>query len=187
MKTAAALAVRYMPIARLSPFKGNAKLHPPEHVAELAAIIKANGWTQPILADEKGVILAGHGRIKAAKKLKMTKVPVIVLRGLTEAQKIQINIADNKTTADSDNDPLKLAEQLMQLKELGGDIKLAAFSVQEFESLTLTPAEKPGENGGGQFIPEAWDVLVSCAGEGSQRELLDQLTEKGYKCRALVR
>lgn len=182
-----ALAIRYLPVKSLSPMKGNAKLHPPDHVAELATIIKANGWTTPILADEKGVILAGHGRLKAAKKLKMAKVPVIVLRGLTQAQKIEINLADNKTTANTDNDPLKLAAQLLELKDLGGDLKMAAFSVQEFESLTLTPAEKSTENGHGQFIAEAWDVLVSCAGEGSQRELLDQLTEKGYKCRALVR
>jgi hypothetical protein len=180
------LAIRYLPLGALKPMKGNAKLHPKEQVAELVGIIRRNGWTNPILADEHGEIIAGHGRLLAAKKLKLAKVPVITLRGLTAAQKLALNVSDNKTTMNSKWDPDKLAEQLGELQGLG-ELKFSGFSLSEFEALTFKPGEKSGDSDQKQFVPEAWDVLVSCAGELSQRELLDQLTEKGYKCRALVR
>jgi ParB-like chromosome segregation protein Spo0J len=183
---AQALAVRYLPLKALRPMKGNAKMHPKESVDELVAIIKRHGWTQPILADERGEIIAGHGRLLAAKRLRMAKVPVIVLKGLTAAQKLALNVSDNKTTMNTSWDPEKLAVQLTELQGLG-ELKFTGFSLSEFEALTLKPGDRSDDDKSKQFVPEQWDVLVSCAGELSQRELLDQLTGKGYKCRALVR
>ncbi len=182
----AQLAIRYQPLKSLRPMKGNAKLHPKEQIDELVAIIKRHGWTQPILADEKGEIIAGHGRLMAAKRMRLAKVPVIVLRGLSKAQKLALNVSDNKTTMNTPFDPAKLAIQLTELQGLG-ELKFTGFSLSEFEALTLKPGDRSGDDKSKQFVAEQWDVLVNCNGELSQRELLDQLTAKGYKCRALVR
>lgn len=181
-----ALAIKYLPLKSLRPMKSNAKLHPKESVDELIAIIKRHGWTQPILADEKGEIIAGHGRLLAAKRMRLGKVPVITLKGLSAAQKLALNVADNKTTMNTAFDPAKLAIQLTELQGLG-ELKFTGFSLSEFEALTLKPGDRSGDDKSKQFVPEQWDVLVNCNGELSQRELLDQLTTKGYKCRALVR
>jgi hypothetical protein len=105
---------------------------------------------------------------------------------LTAAQKLALNVSDNKTTMNTSWDPEKLAVQLTELQGLG-ELKFTGFSLSEFEALTLKPGDRSDDDKSKQFVPEQWDVLVSCAGELSQRELLDQLTGKGYKCRALVR
>ena len=90
------LAVEYVPIDSIKPSPKNTRTHPPEQVAKIAASIKANDWTKPIIVDEKGEILAGHGAHMAAQQLGHTEVPVIRRAGLTAAQKRAYRIADNK-------------------------------------------------------------------------------------------
>ncbi len=88
------LKIVYRPLQELSPYAHNARTHSTEQVAQLVESIKQFGWTNPVLIDEKGEIIAGHGRVMAAEMLKMDSVPVIVLSGLTDEQKKAYRLAD---------------------------------------------------------------------------------------------
>lgn len=88
--------VEYRPAAALIPFANNARTHSDAQVAQIAASIREFGWTNPILVDGENGIIAGHGRLLAARKLGMKEVPVIELAGLSNSQKRALVIADNK-------------------------------------------------------------------------------------------
>jgi hypothetical protein len=89
-------AVARRSVASLVPSARNARTHSPQQVAQLAASIREWGWTTPILVDEQGVIIAGHGRVLAAQQLGLVEVPVMVARGWSEAQKRSYLLADNQ-------------------------------------------------------------------------------------------
>jgi ParB-like chromosome segregation protein Spo0J len=98
------------PIADLIPAARNPRTHSDAQVAQIAASIREFGWTNPLLADERGTIIAGHGRLAAARQLGMQSVPVIALEHLTTAQKRALVIADNKLALNAgwDDDLLRL-------------------------------------------------------------------------------
>jgi len=114
-------------IKDLIPYINNSRTHSDEQVNQVASSIKEFGFTSPILIDEQGGVIAGHGRIMAANKLGIDKVPCIELKGLTEAQKKAYVIADNQLALNSgwDLDMLKL--EVDSLKELEFDIDLLGF------------------------------------------------------------
>ncbi len=84
------------PIEKITPYARNSRTHSDEQVAQIAASIREWGWTNPILVDEDGGLLAGHGRLAAARKLGLTQIPTMVAKGWSEAQKKAYVIADNK-------------------------------------------------------------------------------------------
>src|SRR5437763_2619944 len=88
--------VQRWPVERLVPYARNARTHSDAQVAQIAASIREWGWTMPVLADEAGGVIAGHGRILAAQRLGLAEVPVMVARGWSEAQKRAYVLADNK-------------------------------------------------------------------------------------------
>lgn len=90
------LAVVYRPVGDLVPDPRNARTHPKRQIDEIAASIRAFGFTNPILIDPDNTVIAGHGRLHATKALGMAEVPTITLSGLTEAQKRALRLADNK-------------------------------------------------------------------------------------------
>ena len=90
------LVIEYRKPADLKPFAGNARTHSKKQVAQIAASIEAFGFINPILTDGDSEIIAGHGRLLAARSLNLAQVPVIVLAGLSEAQKRALRLADNK-------------------------------------------------------------------------------------------
>jgi ParB-like chromosome segregation protein Spo0J len=100
-------------------------------VAEIAGSIKAFGWTNPILVDGDNGIIAGHGRVLAARKLKLTTVPVIELSGLSEAEKRAYILADNKLALNAGWDEDLLAAEIADLDALGVDLTLAGFAEGE--------------------------------------------------------
>ena len=89
-------AIKEMETNQLKPYKNNSRIHDEKQVEQISASIEKFGFTQPILIDENNIVLAGHGRLMAAQKLGLSKVPVIVLDDLSEAQKKAYVIADNK-------------------------------------------------------------------------------------------
>jgi ParB-like chromosome segregation protein Spo0J len=95
----------------------NPRTHSPEQVAQIAASIREWGWTNPILVDGEGGILAGHARVQAARKLRMTEVPVIVLRHLSEAQRRALVIADNQLALNSGWDEEMLRIELRSCRK----------------------------------------------------------------------
>lgn len=127
------MEIIYKKVDELIPYINNARTHNDEQVSQICASINEYGFTNPLLIDEKNSIIAGHGRLLAAKKLKMKEVPCIVLCGLTEAQKKAYIIADNKLALNAGwNDEL-LKIEFDNLKELDFDLNLTGFSADEIE------------------------------------------------------
>ncbi len=124
--------MEYKTTAELIPYVNNSRTHSEEQIQQVAASIKEFGFTNPILIDEQGGIIAGHGRLSAAQLLKLTEIPTITLYGLTETQKKAYVIADNQLALNSgwDLDKLKL-----EIEGLDFDLDLLGFGELELESL----------------------------------------------------
>lgn len=122
-------------VSALVPYAHNSRTHSEAQVAQIAQSIKEFGFTNPVLIDEGNVIIAGEGRVRAAKTLKLDSVPCIVLRGLTDAQKVAYVIADNKIALNSGWDTDKLLDELSRIAELGLDIDMTGFDEVEISTL----------------------------------------------------
>lgn len=129
------LKIEWRTLAKLVPYARNARTHSEEQVAQIAASIQEFGWTNPVLVDEADGIIAGHGRVLGAQKLGMVEVPVIVLRGLTDAQRRAYIIADNKLALNAGWDKELLALDLASLQDCGFDLALTGFSDDELSQL----------------------------------------------------
>ena len=129
------LAVSYRPVEALIPYARNARTHSDAQVAEIAASIRAFGWTNPVLVDGENGIIAGHGRLLAARKLGLDTVPVIELAGMSEAEKRAYILADNKLAMNAGWDRDLLALELGELDALGFDLALAGFGEEELAGL----------------------------------------------------
>ncbi len=123
------------PIDRLQPYDKNPRTHSPEQIAKLVASLREFGFTNPILVDSRDGIVAGHGRLEAARAFGMTEVPVVVLDHLTEAQRRAYIIADNRLALDAGWDPALLASELAGLKLDGFDLGLTGFDDQELDAI----------------------------------------------------
>lgn len=125
----------------LIPYVNNSRTHSEPQVNQIASSIKEFGFTNPVLIDEDEGVIAGHGRIMAAKKLKLDEVPCIVLNGLTEAQKKAYVIADNKLALNAGWDFEMLTNDLNRLQELDFDLALLGFGQAELETLLGEPID----------------------------------------------
>lgn len=122
----------------LKPFEKNARLHTEPQIAKLVESMQTFGWTIPILIDEVGMVLAGHGRLLAAAKLDMDTVPCLVARGWTDAQKRAYVIADNQLTIAGGWDKTLLREELQGLAELDVNVDMLGFPSLELDKLLGT-------------------------------------------------
>ena len=129
------LALEYRLLDGLIPYARNARTHSEEQVAQIASSIREFGWTNPILVDGDNGIIAGHGRLLAARKLSITEVPVIELAGMTEAQKRAYIIADNKLALNAGWDTEMLAIEFGDLAGLGFDLSLTGFGDDELAAI----------------------------------------------------
>ena len=135
--------VERWPINKLVPYARNARTHSDEQVGQIAASIKEWGWTTPVLVDETGSIIAGHGRTLAAQRLQMTEVPVMVAKGWSDAKKRAYVLADNKLALNAGWDNEMLALELGEIGDLGFDLDLTGFTADEIAALTPDQIE-PG-------------------------------------------
>lgn len=133
--TAMARRIEIWPTDRLMPYAKNARTHSPEQVAQIAASIAEFGFNAPILVDSNAGIIAGHGRLLAARKLNLAEVPVVVLDHLSETQRRAYIIADNKLALNAGWDEKVLAAELHDLEADGMDLALVGFSDDELEDL----------------------------------------------------
>src|SRR5215207_11778421 len=108
---------RTLSLVSIKPNPQNARTHSKKQIRQIAASIQAVGFTNPVLVDEQGVLLAGHGRLEAARLLGLSSVPAIVLDGLSEARKRLLLVADNKITENAGWDRQRLALELPELSE----------------------------------------------------------------------
>lgn len=140
------LQVVYWPPASPTPDPRNARTHFKRQVAQIAQSIRAFGFTNPILADPEGNLIAGHGRLRAAKEIGLDEVPVITLAGLTEAQKKALRLADNKIAlnAGCDTEILKLELAELSMPEIDIDLGLTGFSPGEID-VVLAETEDPAD------------------------------------------
>jgi len=137
------LSIDYLSTADLLPYAMNSRTHSDDQVAQIAASIKEFGFTNPILIDDVAGIIAGHGRLMAAKRLNLTEVPTITLKGLTEAQKKAYVIADNKLALNAGWDTEALTAELKRLQELDFNLDLIGFDSDELAQL-LEPEQVEG-------------------------------------------
>jgi DNA modification methylase len=154
-------AVKRFKVAKLVPYARNARTHSEAQIAQIAASIREWGFTVPVLIDEAGMIIAGHGRVLAAQQLGLGEVPVIVAHGWTDAQKKAYLIADNKLTENGGWDEALLKIEFADLAAAGFDTLLMGFDEHEIARLTgshagltdpdevseppAAPRTKPGE------------------------------------------
>ena len=132
------MKIEQVKLDALIPYARNSRTHSEAQVAQIAASIKEFGFTNPVLIDETGSIIAGHGRVMAARKLAIADIPSIRLTHLTEAQKKAYVIADNKLALNAGWDDEMLAVELTDLKDMDFNLDLTGFSAEEIDTL-LTP------------------------------------------------
>ncbi len=160
------LQVVLWPVDRLIPFARNARTHSEEQVAQIAASIAEFGWTNPILAGADGIVIAGHARLQAARKLGMTEVPVIVLDHLTATQRRALVIADNQLAISGASwDAEMLRVELESLREDDYDLSILGFADEEIEDLL---AEQDGGAAGHtdeDAVPEKPETAVTFPGD----------------------
>ena len=136
------ITVEYRKVEDLIPYARNARTHSDAQVADIAGSIREFGWTFPILIDENNNVIAGHGRLLAARKLELQSVPCIEHSGLTETQRKAYILADNKLALNAGWDEELLRIELTDLTEMGFDIKLAGFSADDLLGLTPEPTKE---------------------------------------------
>ncbi len=181
------------PVDALVPYARNSRTHSDEQVAQIAASIREFGFTNPVLVDDDGGIVAGHGRVMAARQIGMTAVPTINVGWLSEQQRRAYVIADNQLAMNAGWDDEALAAELSDLGEAGFDVALVGFSDADMERLLgLTDG---GDGGGGATAgkpdpginyQEKFAVLVDCKDEAHQAQVYEALMAKGYACKVLV-
>ncbi|MGB1978236.1 MAG: ParB/Srx family N-terminal domain-containing protein [Pseudoalteromonas tetraodonis] len=131
------LKINYRATGDLIPYVNNSRTHNEAQVQQVAASIKEFGFTNPILLDDDSGIIAGHGRLLAAQKLNLDKVPTITLKGLTEAQRKAYVIADNQLALNSGWDYEALRIEVDRIAELDFDISLLGFDDDFLDDLLI--------------------------------------------------
>ena len=140
-------AIEKWPLDRLLPYAANARTHSESQVAQLAGSIAEFGFNVPVLVDERGVLIAGHGRLLAARHLGLTEVPVIRLGHLTDAQARAYRLADNQLALNAGWDDELLAAELARLQEDGFSLDLIGFSDEDLDRL-MAEADAEGDGAG---------------------------------------
>ena len=171
-----ALQVEYRSTDDLTPYARNARTHSPEQVAQIAGSIREFGFTNPILCDERGTIIAGHGRLAAAQKLGLEKVPCITIAGLTDTQRRALILADNRIAETAGWDAEMLRVELEELTEAGADLDLIGFDEESLDELIGGLEEstlKDYEGAGGtaaKFIVPPFSILDARSGYWNERK-----------------
>ncbi len=170
------LNVEYRQVEALIPYARNPRTHSDEQVTKIAASIVEYGWTNPVLVDGDNGIIAGHGRLAAARKLGLEQVPVIELSHLTPTQKRAYVISDNRLALDAGWNEELLALELAELSEAGYDLALTGFDdteIEAFLSNEVVPddadqeqdASEDDEPDAADEVPDAPVVPVSRPGD----------------------
>jgi ParB family chromosome partitioning protein len=128
-------SIKTVSVADLIPYARNSRTHSEEQVTQIAASIKEFGFLNPVIVDGENGIIAGHGRVMAAKKLGMTELPAVEASHLTDAQRRAYIIADNKLALNAGWDDEMLRVEFAELSEAGFDLDLTGFSLDEIGAL----------------------------------------------------
>jgi hypothetical protein len=144
------LTIEYRALAELIPYVRNARTHDDAQTAQIAASIREFGWTNPVLVDGANGIIAGHGRVLAARKLGMDKVPCIELSHLSETQRRAYVIADNRLALNAGWDTGLLELEMLDLQDAGFDLALTGFGdIELTDLLDGSATDEPAGTGTG--------------------------------------
>jgi DNA modification methylase len=172
--------VEQWPVERLLPYAANARTHSDEQVAQIAGSIAEFGFNVPCLVDDRGVLIAGHGRLMAARRLGLAEVPVIRLGHLTDAQARAFRLADNQIALNSGWDDALLSAELARLREDGFDLDLLGFSDEDLDRLMAEESGEGAGDGDEDAVPEPPADPVTRPGDlwllGSHRLLCGDAT-----------
>lgn len=183
------IRVEMRPVDALIPYANNAKRHTDAQVAQIAASIREFGWGTPILVDGQNNVIAGHGRLLAARKLGIADVPVVPMAHLTDIQRRALILADNKIGENASWDDELLGIELTALKDAGVDLSITGFTADEWDALiageTATGSGKTDDDA----VPEVEETPASHTGDvwllGEHRLLCGDAT-KAESYRALL-
>lgn len=159
------LAVETIAIDRLVPYARNSRTHSDEQIAQIAASIREFGFTNPVLIDGDGGIIAGHGRVLGARKLGLAEVPCISLAHLTEAQRRAYVIADNKLALNAGWDDEMLALELRDLRGMDFDLSLTGFEDDDIAALLAGLDATPEGEIDADAVPEPQAEVVTQPGD----------------------
>ena len=175
------LQIQRWPVDRLIPYARNPRTHTEEQVAQIAASIAEFGFVNPVLVGADGVIIAGHARVMAARKLGLGEVPVIVLDHLSEAQRRALVIADNRLAQNAGWDEEMLRVELEALREDDFHLDLLGFEDAEIEALLAESDDAITGNTDDDAVPEAPEAAVTAPGDvwvlGDHRLLCGDATQ----------
>jgi len=175
------LQINYKFTENLIPYANNSRTHSDDQINQVASSIKEFGFTNPVLIDEQGGIIAGHGRVMAAKKLGLAEVPTITLEGLTKAQLKAYVIADNQLALNSGWDFDTLNLEVESLTEMGFDVSLLGLSdlmpdeLDEKENNSLSDVKDED-----QFL-----LVIECKNETDQNIIYEELLTRNYNIRLM--
>ena len=178
------MKIQEIDIEKLIPYARNSRIHSDDQVAQIAASIKEFGWTNPILVDGEAGIIAGHGRLAAARKLGLKKIPVIELSHLTPTQKKALIIADNKLALNAGWDSDMLALEFEELNIEGFDLDLLGFDETEINKLNenenYDDEIKEVKDDGNRNL-----LLIETISEIELQKLFNELNERGFQCKIM--
>lgn len=172
-------------VADLKPYERNARTHSEAQIQQLMASIRQFGFTMPLLTYGEGELTAGHGRLLAAKRLGMKKVPTIDGSWMTPEQRRAYVIADNKLALNAGWDEEILNQELADLDLGGFDLSFIGFSDAELKGFGIGGLG-PGGDAPQQQTPPSWAVVVECADEADQVALIARLEAEGRRVKGTV-
>lgn len=177
------MIVELRDVSKIKPYPGNPRQNDGA-VDAIAKSIETFGFRQPIVIDRKGVVVAGHTRLKAAMKLGMKKVPVHVAKDLSPAAIKAYRLADNRLAELASWDPEKLGVEIAELKELGEiPLDVLGWSEEYLANLYGDATEEAVAPGVGAT---QWKIIVTCRDELSQAALAERLEKEGFACALLT-
>ena len=137
--------IEVLPVHQLTPYSNNARTHSKKQIRQIAESIRRFGFTNPVLIDDNGQIIAGHGRVEAAKLIGLATLPVIRLSHLSPAEKRAYILADNRLAEKAGWDREILAIELQELIDLDFDVELTGFEAADVDRVLDDAAEANGE------------------------------------------
>ena len=178
------LHITYKPTQDLVAYFNNSRTHSDAQIDQIVESIKQFGWTNPILLDGKNGVIAGHGRLLAAIKMDTEQVPTIDLTHLSDVQKRAYIIADNKLALNAGWDEVALANEIKDLEDF--DLSLLGFSEDDIDRYLGENADDD-DAGKDHDFAESYEIILECASEYEQRQILEEFTQRGIKCKSLLR
>lgn len=154
--------IEQVSIAKLIPYAANSRTHSDAQVAQIAASIREFGWTNPILVSDKNDIIAGHGRLLAARKLGMEEVPVIVLDHLSKSQQRALVIADNQLALNAGWDMDMLKAEIETLNIEGFELDILGFDDSELQRILNEPNFDAGTEDDQGKLDQLEPKMVTC-------------------------